>query len=337
MAITLAIIAEQLGAEFDGDPSVVITGLAPLETAKAGEVSFYQDPRYQGALTKTKASAILLMPSEKAQCPVSTLLVSEPLKAFAQLAVMFDRTPQYKPGIHQSVATGKDCTIPASASIGAHSVLGDNVVLGENVCIEPGCYVGDRAVLGAGTRLRPHASVYHDVQLGERVTVHTGAVIGSDGFGNVKTADGWQKIPQLGGVIIGDDSDIGTNTTIDRGTLVDTRIGRGVKIDNLVQIAHNVVIGDHTAIAACVAVAGSTTIGKHCMIAGTAGITGHISICDNVILTGMAMVTKSITTPGVYSSGTGFMDNKSWRRNAARFRQLDKWIKQLQQLLKERA
>lgn len=208
-------------------------------------------------------------------------------------------------------------------------MLGDNVVIGDNIVLGAGCFIGDYSSLDVGCYIWPRVTLYHQVILGKRVIIHSGAVIGSDGFGMVNENGAWRKIPQLGGVTIGDDVEVGANTTIDRGTLENTVIESGVKLDNQIQIAHNVVVGAHTAIAACVGIAGSTRVGKHCMIGGATGISDHLEIADGVMMTGMTMVTQSITQPGIYSSGTGFQDNRTWRKNVARFKQLDEIVRRL--------
>ncbi len=330
--LSLQKLADELDVSVEhGD--TLIDSIAPLHTGQAGQLSFYTTPKHHSALLNTKATAVLIKAEHVADSPVPAIVVPDPLLAFSILGKHFDRTPSYAPGVHATAVIGEDCQLADSVYIGPHVVLGHGVQLGEHVCIEAGCVIGDRVQLGEQSRLRPRVTLYHDVCIGARVMIHAGAVIGSDGFGNVRTAEGWQKVPQLGAVTINDDVEIGANSTIDRGALTDTQIGQGVKVDNLVQVAHNVVIGDRTAIAAGTGIAGSTQIGKDCLIGGNAGVNGHISVCDGVVITGMTMVTKTITKPGMYSSGRGLLENKQWRRNAARFRQLDKWIKQLQQLL----
>lgn len=327
-AYTLAELAEQLSANLDGDPQAVISGVAPLADATSSALSFFNDPRYQSALGTTKAGVVLLTQAWRDKCSRPCLIVKDPYFSYAQVAALFDRSPAPKPGIHPTAVIGNDCEIAPSASIGPYCVLGDGVSLAEGVTLEAHCHISDRSRLGRMTHLKPHVTIYHDVIIGEAVLIHAGAIIGSDGFGNARDVQGrWLKIAQLGSVKIGDRVEIGANTTIDRGTLEDTIIANGVRLDNLIQIAHNVQIGENTAIAACVGIAGSTKIGKNCMIAGQTGINGHITICDNTLITGMSMVTKSITKPGIYSSGTGLLPNKVWRRCAVRFRQLDEIVR----------
>ena len=199
------------------------------------------------------------------------------------------------------------------------------------------CVIGARSEIGEGGWLAPRVTLYHDVKIGKRVVIQSGAVLGGEGFGFANDKGVWQKIAQIGGVVLGDDVEVGANTTIDRGALADTIIGNGVKLDNQIMIAHNVQIGDHTAMAGCAGISGSTKIGKHCMIAGGVGMVGHIEVCDNVFVTGMTMVTRSITEPGAYSSGTAMQTAADWKKSAARIRQLDDMAKRLRELEKRLA
>ncbi len=330
-AITLADLAERLGVELAGDPQCVITGLAPLASAKAGQLSFLDNPRYRQQLSHTNASAVILRREELPHCPSNALISNNPYLSYAQLTAWFATAPQAEPGVHPTVVCGT-ADIAASASIGAHCVIGNHVRIAEGVVIQAGCVIGDNCVIGANSHLYSQVTLYHDVVLGEGVIIHSGAVLGSDGFGFAKTADGWQKIVQLGGVRIGNAVEIGANTTIDRGALDNTVIEDQVKLDNQIQIGHNVHIGRGTAIAGCVGIAGSTRIGQYCLIAGGAGIGGHLTIADYVVITGMAMVTKSITQAGSYSSGTGLQESQEWRKSAARFHQLNQLAHRIQQL-----
>jgi UDP-3-O-[3-hydroxymyristoyl] glucosamine N-acyltransferase len=227
-----------------------------------------------------------------------------------------------------------DAVVDAAASIGACAVIESGAQIAAGVTIGAHCFIGARSVIGEGGWLAPRVTLYHDVRIGQRVVIQSGAVLGGEGFGFANQKGVWQKIAQIGGVTIGDDVEIGVNTAIDRGAMDDTRIGNGVKLDNQIQIAHNVQVGDHTAMAACVGISGSAKIGKHCMLAGGVGLVGHIEICDSVFITGMTMVTRSITEPGSYSSGTAMQPAAEWRKSAARIRQLDDMARRLQQLEK---
>ena len=327
---SLAQLATLSGATLLGDAACVITSLASLDTAKAGQLSFLDNPRYQHQLETSQASAVVLAAEYRALFSGNALVTDSPRSCFATLAALFVYQPSEPPGIHPTAILGEGCQIAETASIAAYCVLGAHVRIGSDVVIGAGCSIGDYSQLGNDCYFFPNVTVYHHVKLGERVLVHSGAVLGSDGFGMVKEEGRWQKMPQLGGVRIENDVEIGANTTIDRGALEDTVIETGVKLDNHIQIAHNVIVGEHTAIAACVGVAGSTRIGKHCQIGGGSGIADHLDIADGVMMTGMTMVTKSIRKPGIYSSGTGFQENHLWHKNVARFKQLDTLIRRLQ-------
>ena len=301
---TLAELAAILGAELQGDPSCIITSIATLRNAQTGQITFLDNVRYRKYLAGTQASAVILASPNLTECNTNALIYNNPYLAYSKVATLFECAPTNKVGIHPSAIIGENCEIDATASIGPLSVIGNNVTIGENVNIGAGCVISDRSRIGANSRLWPRVTIYHDVHIGQRVIIHSGVVVGSDGFGFAQDKGVWHKVPQLGGVIIGDDVEIGANTTIDRGALENTIIHEGVKIDNLVQIAHNVSIGAHTAIAGCVGIAGSTSIGKYCAIGGAVGIGGHISITDRVMLTGGTIATQSINEPGIYSSGT---------------------------------
>lgn len=330
----LAELAAVSGASVVGDPDCIITSLAPLQTAQAGQLSFLDNTAYRQHLKTTQASAVLVSPEHANDCAMPALVTEHPRQCFAKIAELFVYHPSAFQGIHPTAILGKDCQIAATASVGPYCVLGEHVVIGDNVVLGAACCIGDYSRLAADCYLWPRVTLYHQVELGKRVVIHSGAVLGSDGFGMVKEKGVWRKIPQLGGVTIGDDVEIGSNTTIDRGTLENTVIEAGVKLDNQIQIAHNVRVGAHTAMAACVGVAGSTRIGQHCMIGGATGISDHLEIADGVMMTGMTMVTQSISQPGIYSSGTGFQDNRTWRKNVARFKQLDQIVRRLRELEK---
>ncbi|MBN8984673.1 MAG: UDP-3-O-(3-hydroxymyristoyl)glucosamine N-acyltransferase [Rhizobiales bacterium] len=248
-----------------------------------------------------------------------------------------DRKPKAAVGIHPTAVVDEGAQVDASASVGPYAVIEAGAQVGANVTIGAHCFVGARSVIGEGGWLAPRVTLYHDVRIGKRVVIQSGAVLGGEGFGFANHQGIWQKIAQIGGVTLGDDVEIGANTTIDRGALSDTIVGNGVKLDNQIMIAHNVQIGDHTAMAGCCGISGSAKIGKHCMLAGGVGLVGHIEICDNVFVTGMTMVTRSITEPGSYSSGTAMQPAAEWKKSAARIRQLDDMARRLQQLEKRLA
>lgn len=331
----LAELASHLDAQLTGDDQCVITGIASLKTAKKGQISFLTDGRYRQYLSSTEASAVVLSVDDAADCPTNTLVVDNPHASCAKLTSCFLPTVSYQTGAHPSVIQGEGAQISASASIGANVVLGAGVQIAQGVVIEPGCVLGDDVVIGENSHLSANVTIYSGVVVGQRTRIHSGAVIGADGFGFAKNTDGsWGKIHQLGAVVIGDDVEIGANTTIDCGALGDTVISNGVKLDNQIQIAHNVHIGERTIIAACTGVAGSTKIGKDCMIGGGVGIGDHVELADRVYITAMSAISKSIKESGVYSSGLPHQSNASWRRSVVRFKQLDEIVKRVTELEK---
>ncbi|AXQ47086.1 UDP-3-O-(3-hydroxymyristoyl)glucosamine N-acyltransferase [Pseudomonas vlassakiae] len=334
VTMTLGQLAEALGATLKGPEALQITGLATLQEAGPGQLSFLANPQYRKYLDNCQAAAVLLKAADAEGFAGNALVVADPYLAYARISHLFDPKPKAVAGIHPSAVVAEDAQVDASASIGPFAVIESGARIGANVSIGAHCFIGARCVVGEGGWLAPRVTLYHDVTIGKRVVIQSGAVIGGEGFGFANEKGIWRKIAQIGGVTIGDDVEIGVNTAVDRGALSDTRIGDGVKLDNQIQIAHNVQIGDHTAMAACVGISGSARIGKHCMLAGGVGLVGHIDICDNVFVSGMTMVTRSITEPGSYSSGTAMQPLADWRKSAARIRQLDDMAKRLQQLEK---
>ncbi|UVL79683.1 UDP-3-O-(3-hydroxymyristoyl)glucosamine N-acyltransferase [Pseudomonas putida] len=334
VTMTLGQLAEALGATLKGPEGLQITGLATLQEAGPGQLSFLANPQYRKYLDNCQAGAVLLKAADAESFAGNALIVADPYQAYARISHLFDPKPKAVAGIHPSAVVAEDAQVDASASIGPFAVIESGARIEADVSIGAHCFIGARCVVGEGGWLAPRVTLYHDVVIGKRVVIQSGAVIGGEGFGFANEKGIWRKIAQIGGVTIGDDVEIGVNTAVDRGALSDTRIGDGVKLDNQIQIAHNVQIGDHTAMAACVGISGSTRIGKHCMLAGGVGLVGHIDICDNVFVSGMTMVTRSITEPGSYSSGTAMQPLADWRKSAARIRQLDDMAKRLQQLEK---
>ncbi|QXH45795.1 UDP-3-O-(3-hydroxymyristoyl)glucosamine N-acyltransferase [Pseudomonas xanthosomatis] len=334
VTMTLGQLAEALGAQLKGPEALQITGLATLQEAGAGQLSFLANKQYRKFLDDTQAAAVLLKAEDAEGFAGNALIVADPYLAYARISHLFDPKPKAVAGIHPSAVVHEDAQVDASASIGPFAVIEAGARIGANVSVAAHCFVGARCVIGDGGWLAPRVTLYHDVTIGKRVVIQSGAVIGGEGFGFANEKGVWQKIAQIGGVTLGDDVEIGVNTAVDRGALSDTRIGNGVKLDNQIQIAHNVQVGDHTAMAACVGISGSTKIGRHCMIAGGVGMVGHIDVCDNVFVSGMTMVTRSITEPGGYSSGTAMQPLAEWRKSAARIRQLDEMSKRLGQLEK---
>ena len=325
MTLTLAKLAEAVGGQLqNADPDCEIAGVATLQHAGAGDISFLANAGYRKYLSDCRASAVILSPDDAAAYPAAAIVSSNPYVSYARAAALIAPAPTARQGIHASASLDQDCRVAASAWVGPHCIIESGAVIHAGVQLAGGCFIGAGSVVGTDSKLSANVVICHGVTIGERVSIAPGAVIGSDGFGLANDGGRWVNVPQLGSVRIGNDVDIGANTTIDRGALEDTVLEDGVRLDNQIQVAHNVRIGAHTAIAGCVGISGSASIGQHCMIGGGAGIVGHLEITDHVIITGMTMVTKSISKPGVYSSGVPAQENETWNRNYARFRQLDK-------------
>jgi UDP-3-O-[3-hydroxymyristoyl] glucosamine N-acyltransferase len=306
-----------------GDPGLVVSRVATLSHAQAGCLSFLANPRYRRQMESTRATAVLVGPEHAASCPVAALIDPNPYLAYARIADLLHPQAPAAPGIHPSAVVSGNARIHPSATVGPLAVIEDEVEVGERVFVGPGCIVQRGARLGADTRLTARVNVYADVRIGQRCIVHAGAVIGADGFGFAPDAGTWVKVPQVGAVQVGDDVEIGANTTIDRGAIDDTVVENGVKLDNQIQVGHNVTIGAHTAVAGCVGISGSTTIGQRCMIGGGVGIAGHLTIADDVVVTGCSLVSASIRQAGSYSSGMPAVETRMWRRMVAHLRRLD--------------
>jgi len=328
-------IADALGASLRGDPDTLITGLATLQAAGPGQISFLANAAYGKYLKETHASAVIVSPDQAENSPTNVLLLDNPYMGYARLSHWFDPAPVAPPGIHPTAVVDESAHIDETASVGPHVVIEADASVGAHVAVGAGTIIGARSRIGDHTVIRPRVTLAHDVSVGQRCHILSGAVIGSDGFGFANEQGTWHRIAQLGGVELGDDVEVGANTTIDRGALENTVIGNGVKLDNLIQIAHNVQIGDHSAMAAMVGIAGSSRIGRHCVFGGASGVAGHLDIADQVHLTGMTLVTGDIREPGVYSSGTSADTNRNWRKNAVRFRQLDALARRVRELEKK--
>jgi len=323
MPARLADLAVRFGCELQGDPDAVIDRVAPLNDAGPGSLAFLANPRYRRHLASTGATAVVLDAAAAEDCPVAALVCRNPYATYARIAQLLYPAPPVVPGRHPSAVVDACADVHPTAWIGALAYVAGGTRIGARVSIGPGSLLLEGASIGPDSRLVARVTLGPGVRIGSRCIVHPGAVIGADGFGQALDAGAYVKVPQLGSVTIGDDVEVGANTTIDRGTIGDTVIDEGVKIDNLVQIGHNVRIGAHTVIAGCVGIAGSATIGKRCMLGGMVGVVGHLEICDDVALTGKTMVSSSITRPGVYSGALPAEDARVFRRNAARFRKLD--------------
>jgi len=303
---TLAQIASRLGGRVAGDPQTLIRQVGSLDGAAAGEITFFNSGKLRSRLSQTRASAVILAPDSEKLTQLPRILAENPYAYFARVSQLFNPVVLQPPGVHAS------------------AVVAPSAKLGKGVSIGPGCVVGEEVVIGDGSCLYPRVVIYPKCMIGKRVVVHAGVVIGADGFGIARDEDRWVKIPQIGGVRIGDDVEIGANTTIDRGALDDTLIEEGVKIDNQVQIGHNVRIGAHSAIAGCVGIAGSALIGRHCTIGGAAMIHGHITIADRVHVSAGTLISRSLAKAGTYTGIYPFDEHDAWKRSAARLRRLAK-------------
>ena len=323
MAYRLDEIVSKLGGELIGDGSIIIEKIATLSKASAGTITFLANPRYRNQLATTRASAVIISKQHADQLTTSGILSDNPYLYFARLAQLLHPQPNASAGIHPTAVVDETANISPTAEIGPGVVIGKQVTVGDACIIGPRSTIGDHGTIGANTLLHAGVTLYANVTLGERVIIHSGAVIGGDGFGFAPDNGRWVKIPQVGGVIIGNDVEIGANTTIDAGAIEPTIIHDGSKIDNLVMIAHNVEVGEHTVMAACCGISGSTKIGNHCMLGGSVGTAGHLEIAGHTVLLGASNVTKTIKEPGVYSSCIPVMPQKQWLKNIAHLKQLD--------------
>ncbi|MUV15313.1 UDP-3-O-(3-hydroxymyristoyl)glucosamine N-acyltransferase [Noviluteimonas gilva] len=320
---TAADLGARFGLDVAGDAQRVVRGVSTLANGRPDSLGFLANPRYRAQLATSQAGVVVMRAEDAEGYAGTALIARDPYAAFARISALFEPVPQVEPGIHPSAVIDASAVVDPSAHIGPHVVVGARSTVAAGATLGPGCIVGEDCVVGEGCELIARVTLVTRVRLGKRVRLHPGTVIGADGFGLAMDAGRWLKVPQLGGVVIGDDCEIGANTTIDRGALEDTILEEDVRLDNQIQVGHNVVIGAHTAMAGCAAIAGSAKVGRYCLIGGGAGILGHLELCDRVIVTAMSLVTHSIREPGEYSSGTPIMDNRSWRKSAARFKQLD--------------
>ena len=320
---SLGELAVRFGLGLRGEPTLRISRVATLAHAGAGSLSFLANPRYRKQMESTHATAVVVGPEHAAACPVAALIDPNPYLAYARIADLLHPRTAPAAGIHSTAVVSAGAKVAPSASVGPLAVIEDGADIGERVVVGPGCVVQRGAVIGADSWLVSRVSLYPGVRIGRRCLLHAGAVLGADGFGFASDAGSWVKVPQLGGVQVGDDVEIGANTTIDRGAIEDTVVEHGVKLDNQIQVGHNVSIGAHTAVAGCVGISGSTTIGRRCMIGGGVGIAGHLTIADDVVVTGCSLVSASIRQAGSYSSGMPTVETRLWRRMVAHLRRLD--------------
>jgi len=325
-------LAERIGGRLVGDPATRFDRVDSLANADSGALSFATSSRFAQALSKTAASVVLLTEELLPFCPSTAVVVDNPHVAFAQVAQWFLQDERPEPGVHPTAVIADDVELGEGVVVGPQCVIGEGTRLGKGVVLGPSCVLGRRVSIDADTLLVARVTILDRVRIGARCVIQPGAVIGSEGFGLAMDRGRWVRVPQLGTVVIGDDVDIGANTTIDRGAIQDTMIADGAKLDNLIQIAHNVEVGEHSAIAGCAGLAGSSRVGRHCTLAGGVGLAGHLTLADNVHVTGMSMVTRSLSEPGVYSAGTPLDTNRNWHRNAVRFKQLDQMARRLAEL-----
>lgn len=331
---TLLELATKLDAKLVGDGNIVITSIATLKSAKSGQISFLSNPKYQSDIHDSQASAIIMRESDSIDYQGNALLLDNPYLGYAQLAHIMDTTPNPADNISQKASISLNAKLGANVAIGDNTVIESGVAIGDNCNIGPNCFIGKDTIISANCTLWANVVIYHHVNIGDGCIIHSGAVIGGDGFGFAPDNGQWVKIPQLGGVTIGCKTEVGSNSTIDRGALDDTLVGDNCIIDSQVHIGHNVILGNGCAIAGNSCIAGSTNIGNNCIIGGACAINGHLNICDNATITGMSMVIKNISQAGVYSSGMPSQTNREWRKNGARYRQLDDMAKRLKMIEK---
>jgi len=338
MVMTVAEIARRVQGAVEGDGSATVTGLAGLEEARPGDLTFLSNPRYASAVAATKASAVIVAESWTGSCSGALIRVKNPDRAFAMAAaLMAPPAPQAEPGVHRTAVVAPGVELGRDVAVGPCCVLEDGVRIGDRTQLSAGCYVGHESVIGKDGRLYPHVSIRERVKIGDRVILHNGVVVGSDGFGYARVGEKWEKIPQVGTVEIGDDVEIGANAAIDRARFGKTVIASGVKIDNLVQVAHNVRIGENTAIAAQAGISGSTQIGRNAQLGGQAGLAGHIAVGDGAIVGAQAGVTKDVA-PGTFVSGYPAMPHdkaKEMHAHLMRLPHLKKRVADLEQRLSD--
>ena len=332
MPASLGELATEFGCDLIGDPDTRVDRVATLANASPHSIGFLANPAYRTQLLTTKAAAVVLAEPDAEDCPVAALISNDPYTTYARIAGVLHPPETHTPGIHPSAEIDASASVSDSAHVSANVVIGEDCSIGDRVYIAAGCVVGKRCSIGSDSQLLANATLVKNVRIGERTVIHSGAIVGSDGFGHARDDSGWIKIPQVGGVVIGNDVEIGANTAVDCGAIDDTVIEDGVRLDNLIQVGHNVRIGAHTAMIGPTAIAGSATIGQRCMISGLVGVVGHVTVCDDVIITPQAVITKDIREPGVYSATFGAEKDKDWKRMVARFRRLETLEKRVVEL-----
>lgn len=331
---TLEELAKFVNGKAVGDLQCQIKRVATLQGAGAGDISFLANRKYAKYLSQSQADVVIVSEKDVDAVPRNALLAQDPYVSYAKIAQLLNPSPSIDPKIEKTAVVHKDAKVSAKAYIGQNVIIAAGAQIGEGCYIGAGCVIEENVSIGENSRLVCNVTILKQCQIGQRVILHPGVVIGADGFGLANENGKWLKIPQTGRVCLGDDVEVGANTTIDRGAIEDTVIGEGVKLDNLIQIGHNVTIGAHTVVAAAAAIAGSTSIGEHCAIGGKVGIVGHLEIVSNVQIMGMSQVTQSIKEPGAYASGVPVQPTKDWHRNYARFKQLDELAQKIKKLEK---
>ena len=332
IVLSLSDIAARLGGDVLGDPETRVGQVATLASAKQGNIAFLANLKYRAQLQSTAASAVILAPAFAEEVTIPRIITKNPYAYYARVATLLNPASSIARGLHRSADSASP--VPESASIGPQVAIGQNVCLGENVVIHAGCVIGDGVSIGSGSVIHSNVNIYKNCLIGERAIIHAGAVIGADGFGFAPDAGQWVKIPQIGRVVIGNDVEIGANTTVDRGALDDTIIGDGTKLDNQIQVGHNCIIGKNTVISGCTAIAGSVQIGDGCMIGGAAMITGHLSIVSGAVISAGTFISKNISKPGQYTSVFPVEEHDRWLHNAAQIRHLAKLAKRVAELEK---
>jgi UDP-3-O-[3-hydroxymyristoyl] glucosamine N-acyltransferase len=332
MAVSLGELAVRFGCELRGNPDTLVERVGTLANADSQSVAFLSESRNRRELSATRAAVVLLDRSAADSCPTAALICDNPRATFARITELLHPGPVHPPGVHASAFVSPTARIDSTAHIGPLAMVGDRAVVGPRVYVGPRCIVEEDVTLDEDVRLIASVTLCHGVTIGARTVIQPGAVIGGDGFGFAPEQGRWVKVPQVGSVRIGPDVEIGANTTIDRGAIEDTVVEEGVKLDNQIQLGHNVRVGAHTVIAGCTGISGSTVIGKHCIIGGACGIAGHLTIGDQVVITGFGMVSRSLAGPGVYSSGLPITESKVWRRQVARVRNLESLVQRVKKL-----
>jgi UDP-3-O-[3-hydroxymyristoyl] glucosamine N-acyltransferase len=335
MKISLGELAQKFNTKFCGDSNHQISAVAALDTADSHHLSFLSNPKYSSLLESTKAGVVILSSENSDHFQGNKIIATDPYVVFAKVAALFQKSKDTLHEIHANTVIADSAVIGKNVHIGAFSIIGENTVIADETVLEARVTIGNNCRIGKNCLIKPNVVISDECTVGENVILHPGCIIGADGFGLARDKDKWIKVPQLGAVIIGDDCEVGANTTIDRGTMDDTVLENDVHLDNQIQIAHNVRIGAHTVMAGCSAVAGSAKIGKNCLIGGGVGIIGHLEVCDNVTLQSMALVTHSIKKAGSYSSVSPLQETSNWRKSAVRIKQLDKIAKRLARLEKQ--